>query len=211
MTLAHIARRAGVGRAAVVNWRRRHDDFPPAIGGTEESPQFDPGAVDAWLRAHDKVSEEPKPKPPPPPALIDFGGGCTVTMRGPSLDPEGDELVLGGYVDQEWEPNSWPYARFTAVLPSGERLTVDRAHVDLKGYGLGHWRYLRLTWDAPPPAPQPRDHRSARAEEHEEAFYTDADDDPRPAPFYRSDPYAAPTDGEASSHDGRLGGPALDW
>ncbi|WP_159026611.1 hypothetical protein [Streptomyces vietnamensis] len=33
MNLMQIARQAGVGRAAVVNWRRRHDDFPqPAVG-----------------------------------------------------------------------------------------------------------------------------------------------------------------------------------
>ncbi|MGV9315163.1 hypothetical protein ACWDR0_23715 [Streptomyces sp. NPDC003691] len=158
VTLAYMARRVGVGRAAVVNWRRQHDDFPAAAeGGTEESPLFDREEVDAWLLAHDKISNEPRTSPPPPPpAVIDFGEGCTVEMRGPSLDPKRHgTLVLGGYVDQEWEPRCWPYADFTTEL-AGERLVVEQAHVDLKGYGIGTWRYLRLTWEVPAPrAPQP--------------------------------------------------------
>jgi hypothetical protein len=40
VSLAEIARIAGVGRAAVSNWRRRHDSFPTRIGGTDVSPQF---------------------------------------------------------------------------------------------------------------------------------------------------------------------------
>ncbi|MEV7420398.1 hypothetical protein [Streptomyces sp. NPDC089919] len=54
--LAAVARIAGVGRAAVVAWRRRHLDFPPAVGGTDVSPTFDTAAVVAWLLAHDKVA-----------------------------------------------------------------------------------------------------------------------------------------------------------
>lgn len=49
VNLSQIGRMAGVGRAAVVNWRRRHGDFPPAVGGTAESPTFDREAVAAWL------------------------------------------------------------------------------------------------------------------------------------------------------------------
>ena len=40
VTAAGIARLAGVGRAAVSNWRRRHADFPKPVGGTETSPSF---------------------------------------------------------------------------------------------------------------------------------------------------------------------------
>jgi hypothetical protein len=40
VTLAEIARIAGVGRAAVSNWRRRYDNFPSPVGGTDTSPQF---------------------------------------------------------------------------------------------------------------------------------------------------------------------------
>ncbi|MGW3327815.1 hypothetical protein [Streptomyces virginiae] len=53
--LAEVARIAGVGRAAVVCWRRRHDDFPHPVAGTGVHPQFDRRAVVAWLLAHDKI------------------------------------------------------------------------------------------------------------------------------------------------------------
>ncbi|WP_329415646.1 N-6 DNA methylase [Streptomyces sp. NBC_00704] len=50
VSLAEIARIAGVGRAAVSNWRRRHDSFPARIGGTDVSPQFSLAEVEQWLR-----------------------------------------------------------------------------------------------------------------------------------------------------------------
>ncbi|MFJ9552097.1 hypothetical protein [Streptomyces erythrochromogenes] len=53
--LAEVARIARAGRAAVVNWRRRHDDFPDPVAGTDMHPQFDCRAVVAWLLAHDKI------------------------------------------------------------------------------------------------------------------------------------------------------------
>ncbi|UUY52746.1 hypothetical protein NRK68_36440 (plasmid) [Streptomyces yangpuensis] len=53
--LAEVARIARVGRAAVVNWRRRHDDFPDPVAGADVHPQFDRRAVVAWLLAHDKI------------------------------------------------------------------------------------------------------------------------------------------------------------
>ena len=40
VTAAGIARFAGVGRAAVSNWRRRHSDFPRPVGGSVSSPSF---------------------------------------------------------------------------------------------------------------------------------------------------------------------------
>lgn len=51
VTAAEISRIAGVTRATVSNWRRRHEDFPTPSGGTETSPLYDLGAVQAWLRA----------------------------------------------------------------------------------------------------------------------------------------------------------------
>ncbi|MFC8221900.1 N-6 DNA methylase [Streptomyces sp. NPDC057362] len=59
MTAAGIARLAGVGRAAVSNWRRRHADFPKPVGGTETSPSFALAEVEAWLRAQGKLAEVP--------------------------------------------------------------------------------------------------------------------------------------------------------
>ncbi|MFB4294278.1 class I SAM-dependent DNA methyltransferase [Nonomuraea sp. ATR24] len=49
-----IARLAGVGRAAVSNWRRRHDDFPAPIGGTANQPLFSLPQVEDWLRRYGK-------------------------------------------------------------------------------------------------------------------------------------------------------------
>lgn len=59
VTAAEIARLAGVGRAAVSNWRRRHPDFPKPVGGTETSPSFALPEIEAWLRAQGKLAEVP--------------------------------------------------------------------------------------------------------------------------------------------------------
>ncbi|XVQ87862.1 N-6 DNA methylase [Microbispora siamensis] len=52
-----IARLADVGRAAVSNWRRRHEDFPQPVGGTASSPLFSLPEVEAWLRRNGKSFE----------------------------------------------------------------------------------------------------------------------------------------------------------
>lgn len=57
ITAAEIARLAGVGRAAVSNWRKRHPDFPAPVGGTSASPEFDLIQVEQWLRAQGKLPE----------------------------------------------------------------------------------------------------------------------------------------------------------
>ncbi|MBA5221931.1 N-6 DNA methylase [Streptomyces griseoaurantiacus] len=57
VSLAEIARIAGVGRAAVSNWRRRHDSFPTRIGGTDVSPQFSLAEVENWLRENGKLKD----------------------------------------------------------------------------------------------------------------------------------------------------------
>ncbi|WP_282692854.1 N-6 DNA methylase [Streptomyces sp. CC208A] len=59
VTAAGIARLAGVGRAAVSNWRRRHADFPKPVGGTETSPSFSLAEVEQWLREQGKLAEVP--------------------------------------------------------------------------------------------------------------------------------------------------------
>ncbi|WP_330241081.1 N-6 DNA methylase [Streptomyces sp. NBC_00525] len=57
VTLAEIARLAGVGRAAVSNWRRRHSTFPTRIGGTDVSPYFSLADVEKWLRDNRKLGK----------------------------------------------------------------------------------------------------------------------------------------------------------
>lgn len=59
VTAAEVARLAGVGRAAVSNWRRRHADFPRPAGGTETSPSFALAEVEDWLRTQGKLAEVP--------------------------------------------------------------------------------------------------------------------------------------------------------
>ncbi|MPY44656.1 N-6 DNA methylase [Streptomyces phyllanthi] len=56
MTAAEISRIAGVTRATVSNWRRRHDNFPAPSGGTESSPLYDLEAVRSWLGSRGHTS-----------------------------------------------------------------------------------------------------------------------------------------------------------
>jgi SAM-dependent methyltransferase len=58
VTAADIARLAGVGRAAVSNWRRRYADFPRPVGGPATSPTFALAHVEAWLRANGKQVDD---------------------------------------------------------------------------------------------------------------------------------------------------------
>jgi hypothetical protein len=51
VTAAEISRLAGVTRATVSNWRRRHADFPAPSGGTDASPLYDLETVRDWLTA----------------------------------------------------------------------------------------------------------------------------------------------------------------
>ncbi|WP_406092656.1 N-6 DNA methylase [Kitasatospora purpeofusca] len=60
VTAADISRLAGVTRATVSNWRKRHPDFPVPIGGTDTSPAYDVRAVTEWLAANDRL---PEPNP----------------------------------------------------------------------------------------------------------------------------------------------------
>ncbi|MEU8004233.1 N-6 DNA methylase [Catellatospora sp. NPDC049111] len=55
VTLAEIARIARVGRAAVSNWRRRHESFPKPVGGTDASPLFSLAQVEIWLQQNRRL------------------------------------------------------------------------------------------------------------------------------------------------------------
>ncbi len=57
VTAAEIARLARVSRTTVSNWRRRHEDFPGPVGGTDTRPTFDRAAVEAWLRVGERLPE----------------------------------------------------------------------------------------------------------------------------------------------------------
>ena len=59
LTAADIARLAGVTRATVSNWRRRHPDFPAPSGGTDASPAYDRAEVETWLASRGALPELP--------------------------------------------------------------------------------------------------------------------------------------------------------
>jgi hypothetical protein len=81
VTAAGIARLAGVGRAAVSNWRRRHADFPKPVGGTEASPSFALGEVELWLRDQGKLAEVPLRERVWQQVLGDPAGSATALAR----------------------------------------------------------------------------------------------------------------------------------
>lgn len=91
--LAEVARIARVGRAAVVNWRRRHADFPDPVGGTDVHPEFDRRAMAAWLLDHDKI--DIPSQTPPAMMLLDGGEGPT------RLRLDGPRLLLAGNAEEE--------------------------------------------------------------------------------------------------------------
>ncbi|MFI7492692.1 N-6 DNA methylase [Micromonospora echinaurantiaca] len=93
-----IARLAGVGRAAVSNWRRRFPDFPQPVGGSSASPLFALGEVEAWLTRHGK------------PFQLTAMDRVWQSLRGAAADLElGDRIgYLGGFlVYQERDPAGW--------------------------------------------------------------------------------------------------------
>ncbi|MFE5680246.1 hypothetical protein ACFQ7B_35620 [Streptomyces erythrochromogenes] len=114
--LAGVARIAGVGRAAVVHWRRKHPDFPAPSGGTDVHPEFDLSAMVAWLLAHDKI--EVPTQTPVGSLVAATGGGSTQRFRigDPWLllaeDPAGADELAGWFTDAD--------ADALAVLAAGE-------------------------------------------------------------------------------------------
>jgi type I restriction-modification system DNA methylase subunit/predicted DNA-binding transcriptional regulator AlpA len=57
LTASAIARLAGVGRAAVSNWRRRYPEFPKPVAGGPGSPMFSRVEVEDWLTATGKADQ----------------------------------------------------------------------------------------------------------------------------------------------------------
>ncbi|MEU7697165.1 hypothetical protein [Streptomyces sp. NPDC039028] len=105
--LAGVARIAGIGRAAVVNWRRRHPDFPAPAGGSDVHPEFALPDVVAWLLAHDKIAV---PSSVPAATLtvrpsLDAGAAERLRMDDPILeltdDPTGEDRLSGWMTDTD--------------------------------------------------------------------------------------------------------------
>ena len=106
VTAAQIARLAGVGRAAVSNWRRRHPGFPSPVGGSDTSPQRAGRAARSvgkrWAAAaHGRYASAPPPSrahPRPKP------GSAPSPWRQPSAPPSNTTAA-------HKTPNAAPQAR----------------------------------------------------------------------------------------------------
>ncbi|SCG70281.1 N-6 DNA methylase [Micromonospora halophytica] len=157
ITAAEIARLAGVGRAAVSNWRKRHADFPTPVGGTAASPEFDLIQVEQWLRAQGKLPELATAERlwrhlaaasgSPAAGLAGVGALLLARQRGqrprrpdphlaplqPDVDALADELGAQGAFDELWQ-------RFSAPGPGRPFATPDDLAdlmVGLAGVGGG--------------------------------------------------------------------------
>ncbi|MEU4473534.1 N-6 DNA methylase [Micromonospora sp. NPDC023888] len=142
ITAAEIARLAGVGRAAVSNWRKRHPDFPAPVGGTTASPEFDLIQVEQWLRTQGKLPELATAdrlwrhlaaaSDSPAAGLAAVGAFLLARQRGsrshhpdaqlapllPDVDALADELGAQGAFDELWQ-------RFSAPGPGRPFATPD--------------------------------------------------------------------------------------
>ncbi|MGW4854989.1 hypothetical protein ACWEPZ_27550 [Streptomyces sp. NPDC004288] len=126
LLLAGVAQIAGVDRAAVVNWRRRHPAFPAPAVGTTVHPEFDRRQVVVWLLAHDKIAV---PTAVPAATLTvgpALGPGTPKLLRmdDPLLelsgDQEGEDVVSGWMTDADADT----LARLTVEGASLLRLTA---------------------------------------------------------------------------------------
>ncbi|WP_182353870.1 N-6 DNA methylase [Flaviflexus huanghaiensis] len=54
----NIAELASVSRSVVSNWRKRYDDFPEPVGGTDSRPLFSRDEIISWLTARDYTVTE---------------------------------------------------------------------------------------------------------------------------------------------------------
>ncbi|MFG2054199.1 N-6 DNA methylase [Micromonospora sp. NPDC048930] len=158
ITAAEIARLAGVGRAAVSNWRKRYADFPTPVAGTAASPEFDLTQVEQWLRAQGKLPELATAErlwrhlaaasESPAAGLAAVGALLLARQRGqrphrpgdphlkpllPDVDALVDELGPQGAFDELWQ-------RFSAPGPGRPFATPDDLAdlmVELAGVGGG--------------------------------------------------------------------------
>jgi hypothetical protein len=103
ITAAAIARLAGVGRAAVSNWRKRYPDFPAPVGGSDSSPTYDRAEVVAWLTKTGKADQ-----------LATAGQTTTGTQR--ISEPEWDFDAAFATALREPDPQG-----FGRLFPAGAR------------------------------------------------------------------------------------------
>lgn len=129
-----IARLADVGRAAVSNWRRRHDDFPQPVGGTANSPLFSLAEVEEWLRRNGK------------PFSLSAADLAWQRLRASGDDLRLGELVAAAGDFLEGRPAALP-ADVTALVAelAEERGRLDAFEFLCERYAEAHSRQLAIT------------------------------------------------------------------
>lgn len=148
---ADIARLAGVGRAAVSNWRRRFDDFPVPVGGTSSSPLFSLREVEEWLRRQGKLSRVPADER----AWQQLRATVDDLHLGQALGEIGDFLVFVGTSEAKWRrlAKKTDLEVIAGIFPVGSTVRVEvsilRAIADLAEeqgtqsvFDFLHQRYL---------------------------------------------------------------------
>ncbi|MDR7304216.1 N-6 DNA methylase [Haloactinomyces albus] len=153
-----IARLAGVGRAAVSNWRKRYEDFPEPVAGTASSPLFDAEQARAWLREQGKLKELPlrdelwraleelRSTTDPGEALITFAVGlrhfaARETKPADELDAEvlADDVsfvesvaerIAATGAEQEWLEPAVPEGRWAPLLRLLDRVLDEPEEFD---------------------------------------------------------------------------------
>ncbi|MEU3860381.1 N-6 DNA methylase [Streptomyces sp. NPDC028722] len=148
VTLAAIARLAGVGRAAVSNWKRRYPDFPLPVGGTDASPQFALEAVEAWLKRNDKIAATVGPLERLWPRVEDLGDrdrmGRVVAGLGARLsDPAADQRGRGEPLDPAEQ----------ALVDDAVRMAGTEGEAETFRFLLDRWlgTHVRQIATTPPP------------------------------------------------------------
>ncbi|MEV5376787.1 N-6 DNA methylase [Streptomyces nondiastaticus] len=140
VTLGEIKELAGVGRPTVSNWRRRHDSFPEAVGGTAGKPLFDTEAIAAWL------DERPIPDAKPD-AEQTYGERFRLRLRLRRLvalkhEAESSERLITQAMaaiamegeGQDWEPEYLPDELVSDLAHADPRI-VQAAHDLIAGLG----------------------------------------------------------------------------
>ncbi|MDX3683712.1 N-6 DNA methylase [Streptomyces sp. AK04-4c] len=148
VTLAAIARLAGVGRAAVSNWKRRYPDFPLPVGGTDASPQFALDAVEAWLKRNDKIAATVGPLERLWPRVEDLGDrdrmGRVVAGLGARLsDPAAAQRGRGEPLDPAEQ----------ALVDDAVRMAGTEGEAETFRFLLDRWlgTHVRQIATTPPP------------------------------------------------------------
>ncbi|MFE7750564.1 N-6 DNA methylase [Streptomyces sp. NPDC057428] len=137
VTAAEISRIAGVTRATVSNWRRRHDDFPAPSGGTDSSPLYDLVDVQKWLGARGHASTaDPAEELRTTLRLHPAGGGMTNTLLplvlATARRTPGERTALAGLSDAELVARAdRAVADLAELVPGTEAVHFAASDVDV--------------------------------------------------------------------------------